>query len=444
MDKIIVILLVVIHTSIYGQTGYITTIAGSGHNVHSGDNGLATNSSITDAGGGVFDKFGNYYFVEGAGNRIRKISTDGYISTFAGTGVYGFGGDNGPATAARFRAPKQIGIDTVGNVFITDAGNSRVRKVDISTGFITTVAGDGSMGYLGENVPATDAQIGAPISLCFDPLGNLYVGDQTYNIMRKIDGFGMITTIAGTPGVISYAGDGGPATAAELISLESICTDRDGNVYIITGDIIRKITVATGIISTVAGNRTTGYSGDNGPATNAALNAPIALGFDDFNTLYIADTKNNRIRRVDTFGIITTVVGNGVAGFLGDNGPATNAEIYWPEGIAFDSCGNLFFNDLSNFRIRRVDYSHCGTLAINIDNASPYLCIYPNPCTLQITITGDISSISIENITGHLLYTQTYNTTKAEIDMSGYPAGVYIVRVRDKDGGQIVKKIIKD
>ena len=442
MKQVLLLLMVFCAVNVRGQI--ITTIAGSGHNVHSGDNGLATNSSITDAGFGVFDKFGNYYFVEGAGNRIRKISIDGNITTFAGTGVYGFGGDSGPATAARFRAPKQIAVDTVGNVFITDDGNSRVRKVDISTGFINTIAGDGSMGYFGENVPATDAQIGAPYSLCFDPLGNLYIGDQTYNIIRKIDGFGMITTIAGTPGVISYAGDGGPATAAELISLEGICSDKDGNLYIITGDIVRKITVTTGIISTVAGNRTTGYSGDNNPATNAALNAPIALGFDDFNTLYIADTKNNRIRRVDTFGIITTVVGNGIAGFLGDNGPATNAQIYWPEGIAFDSCGNLFFNDLSNFRIRRVDYSHCGTLLVNPINSSQIFNISPNPCKSLITITHNISDINITDITGQTLFTQTYTTTKAEIDMSGYPAGVYIVRVRDKDGGQIVRKVVKE
>ncbi len=442
MKQVLLFLLVFCSVNVRGQN--IVTIAGNGINMHNGDNGPATNASITANAFGIFDKFGNYYFVEGPGNRIRKISTDKQISTFAGTGVSGFFGDGGLATAAQFRNPKQLACDTFGNLYITDPGNSRVRKVDFVTNMITTIAGNGTSGYAGENVPATNAQIGAPYSLCNDTYGNLYIGDQTFNTIRKISSTGIITTIAGTPGVIGYGGDGGAATAAELGSLEEIRSDKLGNLYIITGDIVRKITVATGLISTVAGNRTTGFGGDNGPATNAALNAPIALGFDDFNALYIADTKNNRIRKVDTFGIITTVVGNGTADFYGDYGPATSAHIYWPEGIAFDSCGNLYFNDLSNFRIRKVEYSHCGTLGLQVDNASSTININPNPCSSQITITGDISGISIGNVTSQILYSQTYTTTKAEIDMSGYPAGVYIVRVRDKDGGQTVRKVVKE
>jgi Secretion system C-terminal sorting domain len=432
------------------QTGIITTIAGNGTSGDSGDGGVASLATITGAGGGIFDVFGNFYFTEGGGNRIRKITPSGIIKAVAGTGAVGFYGDGGPATAAKLRFPKYIATDSVGNLYIADVANSRIRKVNAITGIITTVAGDGTVGYGGDGLPATNAQIAAPVGLCIDKHGNMYIGDQTFNIIRRIDAVtGIISTIAGTPGVSSYSGDGGPATAAELVSIEAMCSDKHGNVYVINADKVRKIDIVTGVISTFAGNGSTGYGGDGIPATSTSLNTPFAICFDDSGSLFIADTQNDRIRKIDTFGIIRTVVGNGVGGFSGDGGMADTAKINWPEGVAFDSCGNLFFNDLQNYRIRKVifdtgcDISH-GTLNTK-QVVFPNIYLYPNPTTdiLHVENIKPGTIYQLTNIMGMVIQRGILENYSCSISVTLLPSGVYSILLTDDIGNRTIKKIIK-
>jgi type IX secretion system substrate protein len=352
--KSIFLLLVLSPIVVLGQKGTITTICGNGTPGDSGDGSLAISATIQYSGWGIIDVFGNYYFQQD-NSKVRKINTAGIISTIAGTGIAGYGGDGFPASSAILRYPDNIATDTLGNIYIADNANSRIRKVDAVTGIISTFAGTGTSGFSGDGLPATSAELSAPYGLCSDHFGNIYVYDQTWSVIRKINATGYISTIAGTPGIPGLTGDGGPATSAELTDVEDLYCDSRGNIYL-SGANIRMITVSSGVISLVAGVDTFGFSGDGGPATAAKMNIAKAITFSSNGLLYFADQKNNRIRMIDSFGIIHTVVGNGTQGFFGDGGKDTSSELYWPEGVAFDSCDNLYINDNSNLRIRKVTY----------------------------------------------------------------------------------------
>ena len=217
-----------------------------------------------------------------------------------------------------------MAVDASGNLYIADTGNNRIRKVS-ATGIITTVAGNGSAGYSGDGGPATSAQLDGPEGVAVDGSGNLYIADTCNNRIRKVSATGIITTVAGN-GSAGYSGDGGPATSAQLSLPAGVAVDGSGNLYIADSgnNRIRKVS-ATGIITTVAGNGSPGYSGDGGPATSAQLNQPAGVAVDASGNLYIADSSNNRIRKVSATGIITTVAGNGFDGYSGDGGPATSA-----------------------------------------------------------------------------------------------------------------------
>jgi uncharacterized protein (TIGR03437 family) len=339
--------------------GTITTVVGSGKSGFSGDGGPATNAALSDPGGVAVDAAGNIYVVDTENERIRKIS-GGVITTIAGNGALGFSGDGGPATSASFFQPQAVAIDSGGNLYIADALNNRVRK--ISNGQITTVAGNGSARYSGDGGPAVSASLNFPFGLTVDAAGNLYIADAFNNRIRKVSG-GVITTVAGN-GNARFTGDGGPANSAAIDFPSGVAVDASGIIYIADTYNNRIRVVSGGSISTAAGNGAYLFAGDGGLAKNASINLPAGVAMDAAGTLYIADSLNNRIRKVSG-GMITTVAGNGNPGFSGDGGPAINASLYYPQGVAVDSAGNLYIADSSNNRIRKVSGGVITTVAGN-------------------------------------------------------------------------------
>ena len=333
--------------------GIISTVAGNGVVGFSGDGGPAVNAELNFPTG-LAAKGGNLYLADAGNNRIRKVDSSGKISTVAGNGIQGFGGDGGPATSAELAEPWGVALHA-GNLYIADLANHRIRKVD-SSGKISTVAGNGAQGYGGDGGPATDATLDWPYSVGLDGSGNLYIADSAEQRVRKVDTSGIISTFAGngTPG---FSGDGGPATNAQL-GPSAVASDGNGNFYIADrgNQRIRRVD-ASGIISTVAGNGNYGFSGDGGPATNAAFRSPYAVAVDSNGNFYIADTFNERVRKVDSSGMISTVAGRGGSGYSGDGGPATLAKLRSPVGVAVDSHGNIYIADQGNRRIRKVDAS---------------------------------------------------------------------------------------
>ena len=292
---------------------------------------------------------GILYIADTYNERVRKVAANGTITTAAGNGGYGYTGDGGLATSSSLSAPQGVATDALGNLYIADSGNSRVRKVSAG-GIITTVAGGGSVG---DGSPGTFAQFISPRAVAVDSSENTYVADTTGNRVRKISANGTITTVAGN-GTAGYSGDGGAATTAELDSPGGVVVDASGNLFIAdTANCgIRKVS-STGTITTFAGAYC-GYGGDGGQALSAGLNGPGGIAFDPSSNLYIADSYNNRIREVSATGIVTTVAGNGSAGFSGDGGRAVNAQLNYPRSVALDAAGNLYISDFYNYRIRKV------------------------------------------------------------------------------------------
>jgi len=345
------------------STGIITTVAGNGNWGFGGDGGPATNAALNlisnfaypDAGVAV-DAGGNLYIPDTYNSRIRRV--DGVTDMIATIAGGGSGGDSGPATSATLDAPAGVAVDASGNLFTTSYGG-RVRRVDSATGLITTVAGNGISSFSGDGGPATSAALLTPLGMAMDANGNLFIADVWNNRIRRVDAVsGLITTVAGGGCGQTAMGDGGPATSACVHQPRDVAVDSAGDLFItdIPRNVIRRVDVVSGIITTVAGNGTAGYSGDGGAATSAELNDPRGVQVDSAGNLFISDTGNNVIRRVDaTTGIISTFAGTGTAAYGGDGGPASSAQLNAPRGLAIDHAGNLFIGDCYNSRIRRVD-----------------------------------------------------------------------------------------
>jgi sugar lactone lactonase YvrE len=335
--------------------GRINTIVGSGIRGFSGDGEPAATAQLAYPDAVAVDRHGDVYIGDWGNYRVRKVDQNGTITTLAGLGP-NYPDDGGPSSQAILRSPTFAHVDNVGRLYIADSGNHRVRRVD-QGGDITTIAGNGTAGFSGDGGPAIDAQLNDPISLALDPAGNVYIADTLNHRVRKVTPDGKITTIAGT-GRGFFFGDNGPATEADLHDPRGLAVGGDGSLYIAEGggDRIRRVD-PTGIITTVAGNGTRGFSGDGGPATQAQLFAPAQIQLDPDGNLYIADAGNNMIRRVDRTGIITTVAGNGAKGFSGDGGPAHDAQLNNVSGVAVNDAGNLYIADTGNNRIRKVDTS---------------------------------------------------------------------------------------
>jgi sugar lactone lactonase YvrE len=281
----------------------------------------------------------------------------GTITTIAGTGTAGASGDGAAATAAQLKDPDGVDVDSAGHLFVADRGNNRIRRIDAVTGVITTVAGNGSAGDSGDGGPATAAALRKPSDVFIDGAGNVFIADTENSRIRCVDAAtGVITTVAGN-GADGFSGDGGPATAARIRKPQGVFVDGAGNLFIADTDNnrIRRVDAATGIITTVAGSGAAGFSGDGGPATAAALRKPEDVFVHGAGAIFIADRDNHRIRRVNAMtGVISTIAGTGTGGFAGDGGPATSARLDKPAALCVSGV-DLFIADRDNNRIRRVD-----------------------------------------------------------------------------------------
>ncbi len=359
-------------------TGDIFAIAGNGTAAFAGDNGPAGLASVSNPGGVAVDAAGNVYVADAGNNRLRVVRPTsagifgvlggvGTIGTAAGNGTAGFGGDGGAALQAFLFNPNRVALDAAGNLYIADLYNHAIRKVT-PAGTVSTVAGiGGSSGYNGDGIAATSAQLNFPMDVAVDAAGNLYIADTINSRIRRVDAqTGLIATVAGT-GTFGFAGDGGSASVAQLSYPDSVAVDSAGNVYLAdtSNNRVRRIDAATQAIATIAGG---GNGGDGGPATNASLNFPTAVAVDSAGNVYIADSLDATVRRVTPpgpgGGLISTVAGNGTAGFGGDGGPAAAASLANPTGLALDGNGNLYVADSGNDVVRIVSAVASGSARI--------------------------------------------------------------------------------
>lgn len=369
MKKIFLVLIIL---PVFTKAQTINLYAGIGSPGHSGDGSAATAAQLYNPIGLAVDNKGNLLIADNANNCIRSINRVGVISTIAGTGVVGFSGDGGPAISAKIGAPTCVAADGLGNIYIVNGLYNRIRKIDAS-GVITTIAGNGTIGYSGDGNPATAAQLHSPWGITVDPAGNVFFSDQTNNCIRKISIAGIITTIAGSS-TAGFSGDGGMATNALLNNPSGLTFDCGGNLYIADqfNSRIRKVD-PSGIITTFAGNGTSGFFGDGGPATAAELKVPMQICSDGNNNIYIADANNYRVREIiSTTGIIKTIAGNGSFGTSGLGGPATAASINYPMGVWVDNKFNIYVSDHFGNHIESIASSgiSAGTIT-GVDSLCP-------------------------------------------------------------------------
>ncbi|HVW10839.1 MAG TPA: hypothetical protein VHC90_19770 [Bryobacteraceae bacterium] len=372
----------------------VSTVAGSSGNGFFGDGFAATVAGLAFPRGVAFDKEGDMLIADSSNHRIRIVGqSDGKIATVAGTGNASYSGDGGAPLNAQFYQPKGLAVDAQGNLYIADTGNNRVRE--IANGAVTTVAGNGVPGFSGDGAPPQNAQLNDPESVAVTPpgalfiadtgnyrvrelgeffigtaagngnstafsaaaialdgAGNLFVSDSANHVVREVSANGAVSTIAGD-GFSGFAGDDGPALSAHFSTLAGIAADSSGDVFVVDAgnQRVRKIS-ANGTITTVAGNGTAGFSGDGGLATSAELNNPSGIAVDSSGNLFIADTGNNRIREVSASGTMTTIAGNGIAGYSGDGGAGVTAALSGPAGIAIGKSGAIYFSDTGNNAVR--------------------------------------------------------------------------------------------
>ena len=373
----------------------IATVAGNGDVGFSGDGGPATNATMRNPAAVAVDTSGNLFVADTVNNRVREINAQGVITTIAGNSPItnfsgGYAGDGGAATNALLDYPSGLAAGASGNLFIADQNNNVIRNVS-AAGIITTAAGSYALGgdYSGDGGRAPNASLDVPAGVAVDAAGNLYIADSANCVIRKVGANGIITTVAGNYlNGGAYTGDGGAADDASLNYPTGVAATASGVLFITDSgnNVIRRVD-ARGIITTVAGKGSPGYSGDGGSATNAALDGPNAAAVDASGNLFIADSYNDVIRLVDTNGIITTVAGNGSPGTSGDGGAATNAGLNLPESVALDPSGNLIIADSYNDRVREVFLA--GLPALDLNNISA-----ANSGEYQVVITSPYGSVT--------------------------------------------------
>ena len=336
--------------------GIIVTVAGTGEAGYSGDGGQAADALMREPFMCAFDSEGNMFVSESRNHCVRRVDAQtGAITTIAGTGELGYAGDGGPAVLAQMSEPYSIRIDRNNDLYIVDRLNCAVRRVDASTGIITTVAGTGEAGYGGDGGPGTAAMMREPNDCFLDGRGGLLIADIQDQRVRRLDlASGVITTFAGN-GEKVRGGDGAPAAQASILGPRAVCMDNRGNTYIAEreGNGVRRVD-ANGVMSTFAGTGERGYEGDGGLAINATWGAPKAIRCDSQDNIIVVDTENHAVRRIDpASGIVTTIAGGRLGGG-GDGGPATEAELDRPHGCDLDQDDNLYIADSNNHRVRVV------------------------------------------------------------------------------------------
>ena len=421
---ILSMVLLLVSFSLRAQT--IITFAGNNSAGYSGDGGPATAAQINEPDGIAIDLANNIYISDGQNNVIRKINNSGVITTVAGNNTPGFSGDGGGATLAQLAGPTGVAVDKFGNLFICDYGNKRIRKVN-SSGIISTIAGNGTAGYTGDGIAATATEIDGPFGITTDSVGDVYFADALNNRIRKINLTGIITTVAGT-GTGGYSGDGVAATSAELFTPQGIAIDSLNNLYVSDNgnNRIRKLN-SSGIITTVAGNGIGGYSGDGVAATSTSLEEPGGV-FVKGGEIFIADRFNNRIRKVNSIGIISTIAGDGTPGYSGDGGPATAALLALPNSVIVDTSGNCYIADGFNNVIREVINNTTGIKNIVSD---PVFHVYPNPANDKLFITGLSGdfSYSIYSISGAFVKQNRLQNGNDLISIQDINPGTYFLEI---------------
>ncbi|HSY75612.1 MAG TPA: hypothetical protein VK890_02075, partial [Bacteroidia bacterium] len=411
----------------------IFTVAGNGSQGFAGDSGPATAASLYYATGVALDPAGNIYIADQQNMVIRKVTkATGIITTIAGqAGYFGSSGDGGPASAAFLNWPSGLAYYN-GSLYIADQVNDAIRKIDLSTDTITTIAGTcGTPGFSGDGNAATGALLYHPTGLTFDNKGNMFIADATNNRIREVATSGVINTVAGN-GTAGYFDSVSPLLG-ELNNPTGVAVDASGNIYIAdeNNNRIRKVSVITLLISTIAGNGTAGYGGDGAAASGAILNNPIGITLDASGNFYIADEGNYRIRKINTAGVINTIAGNGVAGYAGDYGPATAAMLWAPWAVALDAAGNIFIPDNFNNVVREV--RQCNGIMVSITPSDSVVICRGSSTTL--TASGDSSytwkpAIGLNTTMGaYVIASPTVTTTYT---VTGKPGGLkdsIIVRV---------------
>ncbi|MFN2642360.1 MAG: SMP-30/gluconolactonase/LRE family protein [Actinomycetota bacterium] len=342
--------------------GTITTVAGSGARGFSGDGGAARRARLFYPTGVALDSFGALFIADFGNNRVRFVDTLGNITTVAGSGKKGFTGDGNAPRSASMNGPWAVALSN-NTAYVADAANNRVRSV--TTSAITTFAGNNSDGFTGDGGRAISARLFLPGTIAAGPNGTLYIADSGDNRVRRVDARGIMMTIAGSP-VRGFSGDGRAGTLASLAGPKGVAVDGRGNVFIADtyNNRIRKLNTR-GIITTIAGTGSIGFSGDRGRATRARLYLPTAVAVDPSGNIFVADTANHRVRKIDRRGIITTVAGTGVSGYAGEGTPAVTAKLSIPTGLAVDQSGILYIADTGNHRIRKIDHGIITTVAGN-------------------------------------------------------------------------------
>tara|TARA_B100000686_G_scaffold349112_1_gene441718 strand:+ start:238 stop:2373 length:2136 start_codon:yes stop_codon:yes gene_type:complete len=334
--------------------GSISRYAGTGSSGFRGDGGPAETALLKRPAGLAFDSKGNLYIADRENHRVRKVDVKGTITTIAGNGTAGFEGDGGPATQARLNLPSGIAVDAKGNLYIADRSNERIRVVD-TRGKISTYAGNGKEGWGGDGGPATKATLNKPFGLALDGQGSLYIADRGNNRVRKVDTDGIMHTIAGD-GAFYFIGDNGPAYAASVAGPTGVAVDKDGNLLIADRNNNRiRIVDKNGLIRTVMGTGKQEYNGDSEVPRETNLRLPFAIAFSSDGHLLVADRSHYVIRKVDLrLGKVRTIAGNGNKQFKGDGGPATGASLSFPHGIVVDSKDNVIFSDKAHYRLRSI------------------------------------------------------------------------------------------
>ncbi len=443
--KTVMALLLIAGTSINSSKAQtINTICGTGLAGYSGDNGPAVSAQLDHPTDVKVDAKGNTYIADRGNEVIRKISPTGIITTFAGDGNPGYYGDGGPATAAWINRPCGVAVDKTGNVYIADTDNGIIRKVD-TNGIISTYAGVyHQTGYTGNGGPASAARMMDPTYLAIDTADNLYINDHQNNAIRMVyHSTGMIITVAGNT-LKGYNGDGGPGPAAQLNDPRGIYVDTWGNLFIADygNDVVRRVDGLTKNITTIAGTNWPGAKGTGGPATAANLFGPCSVTADNYGNVFFGEYTNDWVRKINTKDTLVYFVGNGTGGYSGDGGPSTIAKLNYPFSLSVDGVGNVYFPDYANSVIRRVQVS---PLKITTENEPGGIQVFPNPVTeiLHINNLPQSTSYSLTNAVGVEVRNGEFAQGDHFLSIKELPTGIYNLELNPKDGNKEIRKIIK-